>query len=91
MYGAANFSNLGPMLSAPVALVMSILFRYFSTFSCPKVGIEKLAFSVSFSLQNALSLSKLEGTTGYFILELTDTKNVLIQMKFLRDYQLSCH
>ena len=28
MYGAANFSNLGPMVSAPVALVMSIFFRY---------------------------------------------------------------
>ena len=51
MYGAANFSNLGPMVSAPVALVMSIFFRYFSTFSCLKVGIEKLAFSANFSLQ----------------------------------------
>ena len=39
MYGAANFSNLGPIVSVPVALVMSIFFRYFSTFSCPKVGI----------------------------------------------------
>ena len=54
MYGAANFSYLGPMVSAPVALVMSIFFRYFSTFSCLKVGIEKLAFSANFSLQNVL-------------------------------------
>ena len=50
MYGAANFSNLGPMVSVPVALVMSIFFRYFSTFACPKEGIEKLAFSASFKI-----------------------------------------
>ena len=41
MYGAANFNNLGPILSAPVALVMSIFLRYFSTLSYSMLGIGK--------------------------------------------------
>ena len=48
MYGAANFSNLGPMVSVPVALVMSIFFRYFSTFACPKKELKNLHFQLAF-------------------------------------------
>ena len=48
MYGAANFNNLGPILSAPVALVMSIFLRYFSTLSYSMLGIEKGNFLLSF-------------------------------------------
>ena len=69
MQGAANFRSLGANIVCPVALVMSIFFRYFSAFSCPKVGIEKLVFSGNFSLQNVLSVSKLEGAIGSFIFE----------------------
>ena len=77
IYGAANFSNLGPILSVPVALVISIFFRYFSTFSCAMLGMEKDVFSDNLSLQNILSVSKLEETIGSFIFEATDTKNLL--------------
>ena len=77
IYGAANFSNLGPILSVPVALVISIFFRYFSTFSCAMLGMEKDVFSDNLSLQNILSVSKLEETIGSFISEATDTKNLL--------------
>ena len=56
---------------------MSIFWRYFSTFSCPKIGIEKHVFSANFSSQNVLRLSKLEGAIGFCIFEDTDTKKLL--------------
>ena len=39
--GAAVFNRRGPMLSQPVALEVSILFKKFSTFSCEISGIVK--------------------------------------------------
>ena len=77
IYDAVNFNNLDSILSAPVALVISIFFGHFSTFSLPRTGMEKLVFSANFSSQNILSLSKLEGRIGPFFLEATDAKNVL--------------
>ena len=48
MYGAANFNNLGAILSDPVALVISIFFRYFSTFSCSMTGWKSVCFPLTF-------------------------------------------
>ena len=85
MYGAANFNNLGPILSAPVALVMSIFFRYL-TFSY-SMNRDVCVF-VNFSSQNILSLSKLEIATGSFIFEATDTKNMLNSDKISEGFSI---
>ena len=39
MHGAASFNNLGPILSVPVALLISTFDKYFKTFSLSTVGI----------------------------------------------------
>ena len=88
IYGAANFSSLGPILSVPVALVLSIFFKYFSTFSSAMLGMEKDVFSDNLSLQNLLSVSKLEDTIGYFIFEVTDTKNLLNSLAMSLEFSI---
>ena len=75
--GAASLSNLAPMLSEPVALVISMFLRYFSTFSCEIHGIEKWVFAEIFLSQNSFSLSKLDAKGGSLIFDDTETKLTL--------------
>ena len=74
--GAANFNNLVPILSEPVALVSAIFLRYFSIVSQDISGIKKVSFGIS-SLQNCRSLSKLEFSIGSLIFDATFTKQIL--------------
>ena len=92
MYGAANFNNLGPILSAPVALVMSIFLMYFSTLSYSMLGIEKGELPLNFLSQNTLSLSKLEGIiVFFFIFEATDTRNLSNSDEISERFSMFCH
>ena len=65
------------MLSEPVALVISMFLRYFSTFSCEIHGIEKSVFAGIFLSQNSFSLSKLDAKGGSLIFDATETKYLL--------------
>ena len=56
IYGAANFSSLGPILSVPVALHESIVERYFKTLSFSILLILNLTLSGSLESQKSFSL-----------------------------------
>ena len=57
MHGAASFSSLGPILSVPVALLISTFDKYFKTFSLSTDGISNVVSFEILPLQNSLSLS----------------------------------
>ena len=57
MSGAASFSNHGPILSVPVALLISIFDKYFNTSFLSMLGILNFVSVDILLLQNSLSLS----------------------------------